>query len=188
MGFFKNVKSDIKIFPAESVNALYSATYGGKIRYQPEDVITFSNEFVCSLINKYYEYDKSTKLLSAKSRYDYGITTSPYTYTSPNYNSIIEHDDNECVNLISSLRNIVDNLGDYVVDKKDPATAPPVILPVVCKEYKDKDWILIGGASFRCRQCAFVGDADHTGLHCSTMCNKMNCEGLVFKKLYYDIN
>lgn len=83
MGFFKNVKSDIKIFPAKSVNALYSATYGGKIRYQPEDVITFSNEFVCSLINKYYEYDKSTKLLRDKSRYDYGITTSPCTYTSP---------------------------------------------------------------------------------------------------------
>lgn len=165
MGFFKNVKSDIKIFPANSVDALYSADYGSEIRYQPEDVITFSNEFVCSIINKYYEYDKDTKLLRDKSRHDC-----------------------ECINLISSLRNIVSNLGDYVVDKKDPVTTPPVILPVVCKEYKDGDWVVIGGASFRCRQCAFVSDADHTGLHCSAICNKMNCDGLVFKKLDYDAN
>lgn len=157
MGFFKNVKSDIKIFPANSVNALYSVDYGNEIRYQPEDVITFSNEFVCSAINKYYEYD-------------------------------IENTNSKCVNLISSLRNIVSNLGDYVVDKKDPATTPPVILPVICKEYKDEDWVVIGGASFRCRQCAFVGDADHTGLHCSAICNKMNCKGLVFKNLDYDMN
>lgn len=148
------------------MNALYSATYGGKIRYQPEDVIIFSNEFVCSVINKYYEYDKSTKL-----HYDHGFKLSSI------------HDNIECVNLISSLRNIVDNLGDHVVDKKDPATTPPIILPVVCKEYKNNDWVVIGGASIRRSQCAFVGDADHTGLHCSTICNKMNCKGLVFKKL-----
>ncbi len=157
MGFFKNVKSDIKIFPANSVNALYSVDYRNEIRYQPEDVITFSNEFVCNAINKYYEYD-------------------------------IENNNSKCVDLISSLRNIVSNLGDYVVDKKDPAITPPVILPVICKEYKDEDWVVIGGASFRCRQCAFVGDADHTGLHWSAICNKMNCKGLVFKKLDYDVN
>lgn len=180
MGFFKNVKSDIKIFPANSVDALYSADYGSEIRYQPEDVITFSNEFVCSAINKYYEYDKDTKLLRDKSRYDCDVTSSPSYY--------IENTNSKCVNLITSLRNIVSNLGDYVVDKKDPATTPPVILPVICKEYKDEDWVVIGGASFRCRQCAFVGDADHTGLHCSAICNKMNCKGLVFKKLDYDAN
>lgn len=180
MGFFKNVKSDIKIFPANSVDALYSADYGSEIRYQPEDVITFSNEFVCSIINKYYEYDKDTKLLRDKSRYDYDVTSSPSYY--------IENSNSKCVNLITSLRNIVSNLGDYVVDKKDPATTPPVILPVICKEYKDEDWVVIGGASFRCMQCAFVGDADHTGLHCSAICNKMNCKGLVFKKLDYDVN
>ena len=180
MGFFKNVKSDIKIFPANSVDALYSADYGSEIRYQPEDVITFSNEFVCSIINKYYEYDKDTKLLRDKSRYDYGVTSSPRYY--------IENSNSKCVNLITSLRNIVSNLGDYVVDKKDPATTPPVILPVICKEYKDEDWVVIGGASFRCMQCAFVSDADHTGLHCSAICNKMNCKGLVFKKLDYDMN
>lgn len=180
MGFFKNVKSDIKIFPANSVDALYSADYGSEIRFQPEDVITFSNEFVCSAINKYYEYDKGTKLPKDKSRYDYGVTSSPSYY--------IENSNSKCVNLITSLRNIVSNLGDYVVDKKDPTTTLPVILPVVCKEYKDEDWVVIGGASFRCRQCAFVGDADHTGLHCSAICNKMNCKGLVFKKLDYDMN
>ena len=182
MGFFKNVKSDIKIFPANSVNALYSAEYGSEIRYQPEDVITFSNEFVCSAINKYYEYGKDTKLLRDKFRYDYDVTSSP------SYYNIIENNNSKCINLISSLRNIVGNLGDYVVDKKDPATTPPVILPVICKEYKDEDWVVIGGASFRCRQCAFVGDADHTGLHCSAICNKMNCKGLVFKKLDYNAN
>ena len=180
MGFFKNVKSDIKIFPVNSVDALYSADYGSEIRFQPEDVITFSNEFVCSAINKYYEYDKDTKLPKDKSRYDYGVTSSPSYY--------IENTNSKCVNLITSLRNIVSNLGDYVVDKKDPTTTLPVILPVVCKEYKDEDWVVIGGASFRCRQCAFVGDADHTGLHCSAICNKMNCKGLVFKKLDYDMN
>ena len=180
MGFFKNVKSDIKIFPANSVDALYSADYGSEIRFQPEDVITFSNEFVCSAINKYYEYDKDTKLPKDKSRYDYGVTSSPSYY--------IENTNSKCVNLITSLRNIVSNLGDYVVDKKDPTTTLPVILPVVCKEYKDEDWVVIGGASFRCRQCVFVGDADHTGLHCSAICNKMNCKGLVFKKLDYDMN
>ena len=180
MGFFKNVKSDIKIFPVNSVDALYSADYGSEIRFQPEDVITFSNEFVCSAINKYYEYDKDTKLPKDKSRYDYGVTSSPSYY--------IENSNSKCVNLITSLRNIVSNLGDYVVDKKDPTTTLPVILPVVCKEYKDEDWVVIGGASFRCRQCAFVGDADHTGLHCSAICNKMNCKGLVFKKLDYDMN
>lgn len=157
MGFFKNVKSDIKIFPANSVNSLYSVDYGNEIRYQPEDVISFSNEFVCNAINKYYEYD-------------------------------IENNNSKCVDLISSLRNIVSNLGDYVVDKKDPATTPPIILPVICKEYKDEDWVVIGGASFRCRQCAFVSDPDHTGLHWSAICNKMNCKGLVFKKLDYDVN
>lgn len=180
MGFFKNVKSDIKIFPANSVDALYSADYGSEIRYQPEDVITFSNEFVCSIINKYYEYDKGTKLPKDKSRYDYGVTSSPSYY--------IENTNSKCINLITSLKDIVSNLGDYVDDKKDPATTPPVILPVICKEYKDEDWVVIGGASFRCRQCAFVGDADHTGLHCSAICNKMNCKGLVFKKLDYDMN
>lgn len=180
MGFFKNVKSDIKIFPANSVDALYSADYGSEIRYQPEDVITFSNEFVCSAINKYYEYYNGTKLLRDKSHYDCDVTSSPSYY--------IENTNSKCVNLITFLRNIVSNLGDYVVDKKDPATTPPVILPVVCKEYKDEDWVVIGGASFRCRQCAFVGDADHTGLHCSAICNKMNCKGLVFKKLDYDVN
>lgn len=166
MGFFENVKSDIKIFPAKSVNALYSATYGGRIQYQPEDVITFSNEFVCSVINKYYEYDESAKL-----HYEYGF----------NLSSI--HDNIECDGLISSLRNIVDNLGDYVIDKKNPATTPPIILPVVCKEYKDDDWVVIGGASIRCSQCAFIGSADHTGTHCSLMCTKLKCKGLVFKKL-----
>ena len=180
MGFFKNVKSDIKIFHSNSVDALYSADYGSEIRFQPEDVITFSNEFVCSAINKYYEYDKDTKLPKDKSRYDYGVASSPSYY--------IENSNSKCVNLITSLRNIVSNLGDYVVDKKDPTTTLPVILPVVCKEYKDEDWVVIGGASFRCRQCAFVGDADHTGLHCSAICNKMNCKGLVFKKLDYDMN
>ena len=180
MGFFKNVKSDIKIFPANSVDALYSADYGSEIRYQPEDVITFSNEFVCSTINKYYEYYNGTKPLRDKSRYDCGVTSSPSYY--------IENTNSKCINLITSLKNIVSNLGDYVDDKKDPATTPPVILPVICKEYKDEDWVVIGGASFRCRQCAFVGDADHTGLHCSAICNKMNCKGLVFKKLDCDMN
>lgn len=180
MGFFKNVKSDIKIFPANSVDTLYSADYGSEIRYQPEDVITFSNEFVCSIINKYYEYYNGTNPLRDKSRYDYGVTSSPSYY--------IENTNSKCINLITSLKDIVSNLGDYVDDKKDPATTPPVILPVICKEYKDEDWVVIGGASFRCRQCAFVGDADHTGLHCSAICNKMNCKGLVFKKLDYDMN
>ena len=180
MGFFKNVKSDIKIFPANSVDALYSADYGSEIRYQPEDVITFSNEFVCSAINKYYEYYNGTKLLRDKSRYDCGVTLSPGYY--------IENTNSKCINLITSLKNIVSNLGDYVDDKKDPATTPPVILPVICKEYKDEDWVVIGGASFRCRQCAFVSVADHTGLHCSAICNKMNCDGLVFKNLDYDVN
>lgn len=180
MGFFKNVKSDIKIFPANSVDALYSADYGSEIRYQPEDVITFSNKFVCSAINKYYEYYNGTNLLRDKSHYDYGVTSSPSYY--------IENTNSKCINLITSLKDIVSNLGDYVDDKKDPATTPPVILPVICKEYKDEDWVVIGGASFRCRQCAFVGDADHTGLHCSAICNKMNCDGLVFKKLDYDVN
>ena len=182
MGFFINVKSDIKIFPANSVNSLYSADYGSEIRYQPEDVITFSNEFVCSTINKYYEYGKDTKLLRDKFRDDCDVVLSP------SYYNIIENNNSKCVNLIASLRNIVSNLGDYVVDKKDPATTPPIILPVICKEYKDEDWVVIGGASFRCRQCAFVSDPDHTGLHCSAICNKMNCKGLVFKKLDCDVN
>ena len=93
------------------MNALYSVDYGNEIRYQPEDVITFSNEFVCNAINKYYEYD-------------------------------IENNNSKCVDLISSLRNIVSNLGDYVVDKKDPTTTPPIILPVICKEYKDENYIV----------------------------------------------
>ena len=136
--------------------------------------------FTQKSINKYYEYDKGTKLPKDKSRYDCGDMSSPSYY--------IENTNSKCINLITSLKDIVSNLGDYVDDKKDPATTPPVILPVICKEYKDEDWVVIGGASFRCRQCAFVGNADHTGLHWSAICNKMNCKGLVFKKLDYDAN
>ena len=170
MGFFANTKSDIKVFPAYNVENLYLAPLP-RVKFTPGDIITFRSEFVSDLISSYRTYVKYSDPIALQK-------DSNKTY----YNSIARMNYNESQNIVSVLQAITSNLYEYIDSDKEPDDCRLEITPVICEKYNDADWSLIGNATRKCIYCAFVGPKDETITHKSRICDRLDCDGIIFKK------
>lgn len=169
MGFFANTKSDIKVFPDRDAEDLYRNALP-KVRFTPGDTITFRSEFIQDLVYKHHNYLMWANTLS----FPKSLTVYCDMFARTNYN--------EALNIVSVLKTITSNIYEYLNNNMDPDYYIPKPSPVTCEEYSDIDWMLRGGAYKRCIQCAFFGSIDENGNHKSRICDRLDCDGMIFKK------
>ena len=174
MGFFANTKSDIKVFPDYNVENLYLDALP-RVKFTPGDIITFRSEFVRDLISSYRTYVKYSDPIALQK-------DSNKTYYNSIYNSIARMNYNESQNIVSVLQAITSNLYEYIDSDKEPDDYRLEITPVICEKYNDADWLLIGNATRKCIYCAFVGPRDEMKTHKSRICDRLDCDGIIFKK------
>lgn len=178
MGFFTNTKSDIKVFPDHNVENLY-LDVSPRIKFTPGDIITFRSEFVRDLISNYrtcVKYSDPIALQKDPNKTYYNSVCNSV------YNSIARMNYNESQNIVSVLQAITSNLYEYIDSDKEPGDCRLEITPIICEKYNDADWPMIGNATRKCIYCAFVGPKDETGTHKSRICDRLDCDGIIFKK------
>ena len=178
MGFFANTKSDIKVFPDYNVENLYLDTLP-RVKFTPGDIITFRSEFIRDLISSYRTYVKYSDPIALQNDSN---KTYYNSICNSVYNSIARMNYNESQNIVSVLQAITSNLYEYINSDKEPDDCRLEITPVICEEYNDVDWLLIGNATRKCIYCAFVGPKDETITHKSRICDRLDCNGIIFKK------
>ena len=180
MGFFANTKSDIKVFPDYNVENLYLDT-SPRVKFTPGDIITFRSEFVRDLISSYRTYVKYSDPIALQKDSN---KTYYNSICNSVYNSIARMNYNESQNIVSVLQAITSNLYEYIDSDKEPDDCRLEITPVICEKYNDADWSLIGNATRKCIYCAFVGPKDEDGMitHKSRICDRLDCNGIIFKK------
>lgn len=182
MGFFANTKSDIKVFPDYNVENLY-LNASPKVKFTPGDIITFRSEFVRDLISSYRTYAKYSEKYSDPIALQKDPNKTYYnSICNSVYNSIARMNYNESQNIVSVLQAITSNLYEYIDSDKEPNDCRLEITPVICEKYNDVDWSSIGNATRKCICCAFVGPMDEAGTRKSRICDRLDCDGIIFKK------
>lgn len=174
MEFFANTKSDIKVFPDYNVENLYLDALP-RVKFTPGDIITFRSEFIRDLISSYRAYVKYSDPIALQKDLN-------KTYCNSVCNGIARMNYNESQNIVSVLQTITSNLYEYIDSNKEPNDCRLEITPVICEKYDDADWLLIGNAARKCIYCAFVGPMDETITHKSRICDRLDCDGIIFKK------
>ena len=171
MGFFANINSEIKVFPDYNAEDLYLNALP-KVRFTPGDIITFRSEFIRDLVYRHHIFSM---------RYELG--SFPENSPEPIYrDSITKMNYNEAQNIVSVLKTITSNIYEYLATDQNPDSYIPKVSPVICEKYNDVDWTVLGGVNKRCLQCAFLGPRDDHGNHKSRICDRLDCDGIIFKK------
>ena len=178
MGFFTNTKSNIKVFPDYNVENLYLDALP-RVKFTPGDIITFRSEFVRDLISSYRTYVKYSDPIALQNDSN---KTYYNSICNSVCNSIARMNYNESQNIVSVLQAITSNLYEYINNNKEPDDCRLEITPIICEKYDDVDWSLVGNATRKCIYCAFVGPRDEMKTHKSRICDRLDCDGIIFKK------
>lgn len=173
MGFFANINSEIKVFPDHNAEDLYLNALP-KVRFNPGDIITFKSEFIRDLVYRHHIFSMHSRSFPEKSPETIYETIYRDSITKMNYN--------EAQNIVSVLKTITSNIYEYLATDQNPDSYIPKISPVICEKYNDVDWTVLGGVNKRCLQCAFLGPPNDRGNSKSRICDRLDCDGIIFKK------